>query len=92
MSPNEAVVGHEHGHDLVVDCGKSGASEQLVSIVLGIEEADVSTIDPDRNWSSCKKRVNAHLSFVIYMHDWYVRPLDDGAKSRNFGTTLPIDS
>jgi hypothetical protein len=30
-----------HGHDLVVDCGKPGALEQLVLTVVGIEETDV---------------------------------------------------
>ena len=30
--------------------------------------------------------------FVLYIHDWYVRSLDGGAKNRNFVTTLPTDS
>ena len=38
---NEAVVGHGHGHDLVVDRGKPGALKQLVLIVVGIEETDI---------------------------------------------------
>jgi hypothetical protein len=37
-------------------------------------------------------QMNARLSFVLYIHDWYVRSLDGGAKNRNFVTTLPTDS
>jgi len=28
----------------------------------------------------------------LYIHGWYVRSLDGGAKNRNFVTTLPTDS